>query len=183
MAFLILYFLFHKAETCVTKCPFGDTLLFLPKCNFSESAWFPYKCVLFLLIFPVDISDLVAVLGLSALLQRVFYGLVKENNKFSVCQAVLEAWGAASWWGERKKQQPKTSKLLKISAAKGSPSGSWLSVPSHLTGLCSCSCPALASLGVHGGIWRAGTIFLPPVASELPDCPLQRLLWFRGKGG
>lgn len=95
MAFLILYFLFHKAETCVTKCPFGDKLLFLPKCNFSESAWFPYKCVLFLLIFRADISDLVAVLGLSAVLQMFFYGPVKDNNKLSVCQAVLEAWGCS----------------------------------------------------------------------------------------
>lgn len=66
--------------------------MFLPKCKFSESTWFPYKCVLFLLIFQVGVSELVVVLGLSAVLQRLFYGLVKENNKLSVCQAVLEVW-------------------------------------------------------------------------------------------
>lgn len=164
MAFLILYFLFHKAETCVTKCPFGDKLLFLPKCNFSESAWFPYKCVLFLLIFRADISDLVAVLGLSAVLQTFFYGLVKENNKLSVCQAVLEAWGCSIFPRilVGKKKKPKTSKLSKISAAKGSPSGSWLS-QCHPTPLvfvpAACSCPALVSLGVHGGIGGQGPSF------------------------
>lgn len=44
--------------------------MFLPKCKFSEFTWFSYKgCVLFLLIFQVDISNLVVVLGLSPVLQ------------------------------------------------------------------------------------------------------------------
>lgn len=78
-------------------------------------------------------------------------------------------------------KQPKSSKLLKIPAAKGWPSGSWL---------CQCHPTSLSFVpaGCTGVPWcswgdrRAGTFFLSPVASELPDSPLQRLLWLGGNG-
>lgn len=29
--------LFSVSQSCVTRCPLGDTLIFLPKCKFSQS--------------------------------------------------------------------------------------------------------------------------------------------------